>query len=149
MFVEESDTFWPYHIPTRGCSALTRTVLQQTVEERTHEHENQSSCGHVPRHRPNSPSCYTSRCVTSPRYLVVLLLSFSWHSGALLYQKVQLLVQGLFTGVWVQIMMPPCGCGHDCVSHGHVVTCWMCLGVCARSSLSGRKSSSSCCRVKV
>jgi hypothetical protein len=26
------------------------------------------------------------------RYLVVLLLSFSWHSGALLYAKVQLLV---------------------------------------------------------
>ena len=41
-------------------SALTRTVLQQTVEERAHEHENQSSCGHVPRHRPNSPSCCVS-----------------------------------------------------------------------------------------
>ena len=40
----------------------------------------------------------TSRCVTSQRYLVVLLLSFSWNSGALLYPKVQLLVQGLFTG---------------------------------------------------
>jgi hypothetical protein len=51
-----------------------------------------SSCGHVPRHRRNSPSCCTSRCVTSQRYLVVLLLSVSGHSGALLYAKVQLLV---------------------------------------------------------
>ncbi len=67
-------------------------AFQQTVEERAHKHENQSSCGHVPRRRRNSPSCCTSRCVTSQRYLVVLLLSVSWHSGALLYAKVQLLV---------------------------------------------------------
>jgi hypothetical protein len=69
-----------------------QAVSQQTVEERAHEHENQSSCGHVPRRSRNSPSCCTSRCVTSERYLVVLLLSVSWHSGALLYAKVQLLV---------------------------------------------------------
>jgi hypothetical protein len=47
---------------------------------------------HVPRRRRNSPSCCTSRCVTSQRYLVVLLLSFSWHCRELLYAKVQLLV---------------------------------------------------------
>jgi hypothetical protein len=60
-------------IHQQGCSSN---------EERTHDHENQSSCGHVPRHRPNSPPCYTSRCVTSHRYPVVLLLSFSWHRGS-------------------------------------------------------------------
>jgi hypothetical protein len=31
----------------------------------------------------------------------------------------------------------------------HVVTCWMCLVVCARSTLPGRKTNSLCCRDKV
>jgi hypothetical protein len=30
-----------------------------------------------------------------------------------------------------------------------VVTCWMCLGVCVRRSVSGRETSVLCCRVKV
>ena len=39
------------------------------------------------------------------------------------------------------------GRGHGCVSRGNLLD--VSLGVCARSSLSGRTSSSPCCRVKV
>jgi hypothetical protein len=65
--------------------AHLHTVFHDTVVERAHEHENHSSCGHVPRHRRNSPSCCTSGRVNSQRYSLV--------------EEVQLLVQGLCTGV--------------------------------------------------
>jgi hypothetical protein len=60
-----SNTFCPYHFPTGGRSALTRTIFQETVEQRAREHENQSSCGHVPRHRP-LPMCHQSKVSCRP-----------------------------------------------------------------------------------
>ena len=79
--------------------------------------------------------------VSSQKYPVVLLLSFSSHCRTLLHEKVQVLLQGLFTGVdW---------CTDVGMAPSHVVRLFMGLVVSGQISLSGRKTSALSGRVEV
>ena len=79
-----------------------------------HEHENQSSCGHVPRHRRNNPSCYTSECVISHRVKSIL----SSYSFLFLDTPCHCCMRQY--SCCCKACSLVCGRGHGCVSRGQL-----------------------------
>jgi hypothetical protein len=87
-----------------------------------------------------------SGCITSPlevaQHLRAQFCSRQWKKKRINMKINQVVVMYLDADEIVRPVAPP-----DAVCH--VISFWMFLGVCARSSLSGRKSSSRCYRFKV